>query len=361
MPKYQEIAGWLERNIWEGRYLPGQKLPSEQALREKFQVSRQTVRKALEVLEQEGLVYGRQGSGTYVSDLEEEEKGKSRQIAVVTTYVDNYIFPRIIQGIEGVLSREGFQVQIAFTNNRIQKEEEILKTLLDQDLRGLIVEAAKSALPNPNLPLYRKLLERGTRILFLNSGYPELDCPVAALDDREAGRCAARFLLEMGHRELGGLLKSDDGQGLLRYQGFITELREAGIRTEDDRFVWYDTGDIGRFDRMEQRILERLAGCSAVFCYNDSAAVEFMELLKKRGLRVPEDVSVISVDDTDLALYGDVGLTSVHHPKEELGKKAAEMMVSMLRKKGSGRDLPVPDCEFSVWLARRDSVRRLNK
>ena len=74
MPKYQEIAGWLERNIWEGRYLPGQKLPSEQALREKFQVSRQTVRKALEVLEQEGLVYGRQGSGTYVSDLEEEEK-----------------------------------------------------------------------------------------------------------------------------------------------------------------------------------------------------------------------------------------------------------------------------------------------
>ena len=245
--------------------------------------------------------------------------------------------------------------------NRIQKEEEILKTLLDQDLRGLIVEAAKSALPNPNLPLYRKLLERGTRILFLNSGYPELDCPVAALDDREAGRCAARFLLEMGHRELGGLLKSDDGQGLLRYQGFITELREAGIRTEDDRFVWYDTGDIGRFDRMEQRILERLAGCSAVFCYNDSAAVEFMELLKKRGLRVPEDVSVISVDDTDLALYGDVGLTSVHHPKEELGKKAAEMMVSMLRKKGSGRDMPVPDCEFSVWLARRDSVRRLNK
>ena len=330
MPKYQEIAGWLERNIWEGRYLPGQKLPSEQALREKFQVSRQTVRKALEVLEQEGLVYGRQGSGTYVSDLEEEEKGKSRQIAVVTTYVDNYIFPRIIQGIEGVLSREGFQVQIAFTNNRIQKEEEILKTLLDQDLRGLIVEAAKSALPNPNLPLYRKLLERGTRILFLNSGYPELDCPVAALDDREAGRCAARFLLEMGHRELGGLLKSDDGQGLLRYQGFITELREAGIRTEDDRFVWYDTGDIGRFDRMEQRILERLAGCSAVFCYNDSAAVELMELLGKNGIRVPEELAVIGFDDDQNTDYLNPALTTVHQPLEEFGRLAVDYVLAKM-------------------------------
>ena len=224
MPKYQEIAGWLERNIWEGRYLPGQKLPSEQALREKFQVSRQTVRKALEVLEQEGLVYGRQGSGTYVSDLEEEEKGKSRQIAVVTTYVDNYIFPRIIQGIEGVLSREGFQVQIAFTNNRIQKEEEILKTLLDQDLRGLIVEAAKSALPNPNLPLYRKLLERGTRILFLNSGYPELARPVffwkwdtgswAVCLNQMTGRgsCAIRALSQsFGRLESGRRMTASSG------------------------------------------------------------------------------------------------------------------------------------------------------
>ena len=205
MPKYQEIAGWLEQGICDGRYLSGQKLPSEQALREQFGVSRQTVRRALEVLEDEGLVYGRQGSGTFVADQEAEENAKSRQIAVVTTYVDNYIFPRIIQGVESVLSREGFQVQISFTNNRLQKEGEILENLMNQELRGLIIEATKSALPNPNIPLYRCLLEKGVQILFLNSGYPELDGPVVALDDVEAGRCAARFLLDMGHTELGGM------------------------------------------------------------------------------------------------------------------------------------------------------------
>ena len=361
MPKYQEIAGWLEQGICDGRYLSGQKLPSGQALREQFGVSRQTVRRALEVLEDEGLVYGRQGSGTFVADQEAEENAKSRQIAVVTTYVDNYIFPRIIQGVESVLSREGFQVQISFTNNRLQKEGEILENLMNQELRGLIIEATKSALPNPNIPLYRCLLEKGVQILFLNSGYPELDCPVVALDDVEAGRCAARFLLDMGHTELGGIFKSDDGQGRLRYQGFLSEIRSAGLQTEDDQFVWYDTGDIGSFARMERRFLERLADCTAVFCYNDSAAVELMELLGKNGIRVPEDLSIVSVDDTDLALYGDVGLTSVHHPKEELGKKAAEIMLSMLRRKGRQRSIPVAGYEFGVWLARRDSVRRLNK
>ena len=78
MPKYQEIAGWLEQGICDGRYLSGQKLPSEQALREQFGVSRQTVRRALEVLEDEGLVYGRQGSGPFVADQEAEENAKSR-------------------------------------------------------------------------------------------------------------------------------------------------------------------------------------------------------------------------------------------------------------------------------------------
>lgn len=358
MPKYQVIAEWLEQKIAEGSYRPGEKLPSEQELRDQFDVSRQTVRRALEVLEEQGLTYGQQGKGTFVTDPALEEQNKSRQIAVVTTYVDNYIFPRIIQGIEQILSAEGFQVQIAFTNNRIQKEKEILEQMLSQNLRGLIIEATKSALPNPNLPLYRKLMEKGVQVLFLNSGYCELPCPVAALNDTEGGRCAARYLLEMGHREIGGLLKSDDGQGLRRYQGFLSELQAAGVSMDDNRFVWYDTGDIGHFDWMERRILERFSGCSAVFCYNDAAAVELMELLKKNGMRIPEDISVISVDDTDLAVYGDVGLTSVHHPKEKLGEKAAELLLAMIRRRGGRQAAEQKGYEFDVWLAKRESVRR---
>ena len=108
MPKYQRIAEWLQQKIADGTYGPGDKLPSEQELREQFDVSRQTVRSALAVLEEEGLIYGRQGSGSFVRDPAEEEAGKSRRIAVVTTYVDNYIFPKIIQGIEQVLSGSGF-------------------------------------------------------------------------------------------------------------------------------------------------------------------------------------------------------------------------------------------------------------
>ena len=354
MSKYKFLAEELRRKITESLYQPGNKLPSEQELQKQFEVSRQTVRNALELLEKQGFVRSRQGSGTYVVDREAEEQKKSRRIAVVTTYVDNYIFPRIIQGIESVLSKEGFQVQIAFTGNRIWKEEAILADLLEQDLRGIIIETTKSALPNPNLLLYRRLQEKGISILFINSHYPELDCPMVCLQDEEAGRLAAECLLANGHKKVGGLFKRDDGQGIRRYQGFLEALREGGVRPAEENILWFDTEDALDFESMEERIVKRLSVCTGIMCYNDSTAARVMELWKRRGISVPEDVSIVSVDNTDLAMLGDVGLTSVHHPKEKLGEKAAKQLISMIRNR-----LPGTSYEFEPYLVERNSVKRL--
>ena len=356
MAKYQMLAETLRQKITEGVYQPGNKLPSEYELQNHFQVSRQTVRNALELLEKQGFVRSRQGSGTYVADREAEEQKKSRRIAVVTTYVDNYIFPRIIQGIESVLSKEGFQVQIAFTGNRIWKEEAILADLLEQDLRGLIIETTKSALPNPNLHLYRRLQEKGIPILFINSRYPELDCPVVCLQDEQAGRLAAECLLANGHKKIGGFFKRDDGQGVRRYRGFLEALRDGGLRPAEEHILWFDTEDALDFDGMEEQIVKRLGACTGIMCYNDSTASHIMEIWKRRGISVPEDMSIVSVDDTDLAMLGDVGLTSVHHPKEKLGEKAAKQLISMIR-----NQLPGTSYEFEPYLAERNSVKDLTE
>ena len=79
-----------------------------------------------------------------------------------------------------------------------------------------------------------------------------------------------------------------------------------------------------------------------------------MEIWKRHGISVPGDVSVVSVDNTDLAVLGEVGLTSVHHPKEALGEKAAEMLLSMIR-------TGIPGCtyEFEARLVERDSVKKI--
>ena len=102
-PKYVELVNWIREQIDGKKFLPGQRMYSENRLKEMFHVSRQTIRHAIGILEEEGVLVRKRGSGTYVSDIRQENLENKTGIAVVTTYVDGYIFPKTIQGIEEVL------------------------------------------------------------------------------------------------------------------------------------------------------------------------------------------------------------------------------------------------------------------
>ena len=124
-PRYMEIVSWVNEQINEGKILPGQKLYSENELSSMFGLSRQTVRHAISVLEKAGVVTRRQGSGTYIGDRRKRSPQNNKRIALIMTYVDGYIFPRTIRSIENILFENGYSVQIAFTNNRIDRERGI--------------------------------------------------------------------------------------------------------------------------------------------------------------------------------------------------------------------------------------------
>ena len=163
------VVDWVQERIASGEFELGSKLYSENELSEKFNLSRQTVRHAIDVLEQKRLVTRVQGSGTFVSGTKEytDNKERTMNIGVISTYVDSYIFPNIIKGIEKILSLKGYMVQIAFTNNRIDRERVIIQNILEKNnIDGLIVEATKSALPNPNIIFYQELIDRKIPILF---------------------------------------------------------------------------------------------------------------------------------------------------------------------------------------------------
>ncbi len=355
MSKYQMIVEWVQQNIAEGKFLPGTKLPIESDLAEQFHVSRQTVRKALEVLEQCGDVKSRQGSGTFVLDKTRAREERSKRVALVTTYIDNYIFPKIIDGIERNLFAQGYQVQIYFTNNKGSREDAVLRDLLTLDLSGIIIETTKSALPNPNIHLYKKLMERNIPILFINSRYQELDIPMISLEDEKAGRDMVQYLVDKGHTDIGGIFKLDDGQGLRRYRGYVKALIANGLPVRAKQVTWVDTEDMINLDKIEEKIISRLDGCTAVACYNDQLAYSVVELFKKNQIQVPNDISVISVDNTELADMGDVGLTSIHHPKQKLGEKTAQILLEMMKYGSNGYTY-----EFHGEVVERESVKAIN-
>lgn len=353
-PKYQSVAESLRHDIANGMYQDGEALLTEAELKQKFGVSRQTVRQAIALLENDGLVLRRRGSGTYVHHGARKHSG-ALNVGVITTYITDYIFPSIVRGVESVLTAENCIMSLSATYNRTDHERLLLQRVLESQLDGLIVEGTKTALPNPNIALYEKLWERNIPFVFINGYYPQLPrCVSVVTDDVAGGRMAAAYLADRGFTRIGGMFKSDDMQGHLRYQGFINEMQDRGLLVRDETVCWFSTENKRRFlhDETSADFLSCLQnGLEAVVCYNDEIALELMEVLGEMQLSVPRDVSVMSFDNSAYAAVCYPKLTTLAHPKDAFGRLAAEKLLRMIAgKTETSAVLP--------WsLVERDSVR----
>ncbi len=334
-PKYCFVADTLRLEIANGQYSDSQMLPTEQQLCQRFQSSRQTVRRALSVLEEEKLITRRQGSGSRLRESSREEALSDRSIVVMSTYISDYIFPRLLQGMEGVLTAHGSAPLLYATQNQVATERKILQTLLiRKDLDGILVEGSKTALPNPNLDLYHKLLDQGVRLVFLNGSYPELSyIPSVLADDCGGGRLLVEYLHKKGHQHIGGIFKSDDRQGILRYAGFVQALRDLSLPMEDSQLFWYNTESRKSFhsDAFVDAVLESLRGCSALVCYNDEIALRVVTRLRRKGVAVPGEIAVVSFDNSQYSELAPVRITSLSHGEQNLGELAATLLLRTLQ------------------------------
>lgn len=332
-PKHMALYDWIKGRIEDGTFENGDKLISEHTLCEKFGISRQTVRHAIGRLEQEGLVERQRGSGTYIKTTGLQVNHKTMTVGVITTYLDDYIFPSIINGIEGVLTKNGYSISLGLTRNRVENERELLKSFLEKGLDGLIVEGTKSALPNPNLEIYKEFNQQGIPVIFINGYYAELSPNYVVVDDVLGGRMAVDHLINAGHKKITGIFKYDDMQGHKRYQGFQEGIYSAGITICEENLMWFATDDSKIFDDNHQaETLEKLKEVTGIVCYNDEIATKLIKLLESNSMNVPGDLSIISFDDSNLAVMSNIGLTTVAHPGKTLGKSSAQELLKIIKK-----------------------------
>ena len=334
--KYMLLADQLREELYSQDRKGGYKLPTESDLTRRFHVSRQTVRRALQVLSEEGIVESRQGSGTYATGKNRD--AASRQVAVITSFLDDYIFPSILHDAQSVFAGHGYSTVVFATENQVSREREILLALLERPVAGILVEGSKTALPSPNSDLYQRLRQAGVPLVFLHAAYAELSgIPCISDDNYGGGYKLARYLIDKGHRRIGGIFKSDDAQGPQRYHGSVSAIRDRGLPISDRAFCWYDTQD--RLEMMEKQdslllrrfLTERLSDVTAVICYNDEVAFHLIQELLRMGKQVPGDVAVVSFDNSYYSQIGPVHITSLWHRQSRMGRAAAEELIRILR------------------------------
>ena len=332
-PKYQTVADALRSGIQADKYQ--KTLPTEQALCAQFQVSRQTVRQALSLLEAEGLIDRRQGSGSHLRRQKESAPPARRSIAVVTTYISDYIFPSILREIEAVCSENNSAPLLFATQNQFSNERRILQTLLEMEhLDGVLIEGTKTGLPNPNIKLCQKLMEKGIPLVFMHGNSSLLPEMPFVLDDNAAGgKMLVEYLYRKGHRRIAGIFKYDDLQGRQRFAGYLNGLQEFDLAPEDGNILWYSTDVKDHFlakGVSDSRMDGILTSCSAIVCYNDEIASRVVSYLTDKGRSIPGDIAVVSFDNSPYSEMSTPRITSLSHGSENVGRLAAEILFRRL-------------------------------
>jgi len=329
--KHVVIFEEMKKKIFTEDIKPGDKLPSENELADKYKVSRQTVRKAIANLEAAGYVYAEHGRGTFCSEMLAHTKS-SKNVAVVTTYLSDYIFPHIIKGIDEVMEKYGYSIMLKNTNNSRTGEAKCLEELLMKDIEGLIIEPSKSHIYCNHTSYFKKLDEFGIPYVFIQGKYNQMaDKPHVLMDDEKGGYMITKYMISKGHRNIIGVFKSDDSQGQYRHKGYVRALTEAGIVYDPDNIIWFYTEDRKShpYNGIKQLVNDGRV-FDGIVCYNDQTAMMVIRALNECELKVPRDISVTGYDNSQRGNQVGLQLTTIVHPQEKFGAMAAEMLMKMI-------------------------------
>lgn len=361
--KYSKIIEVVKSRILDGTYTPHKKIGSESMFMKEFGVSRHTVRIAIGDLVKDGWLYRSQGSGTYCADrtIEKLTVNSPKNIAIITTYISDYIFPLIIRGAEPYLAQKGYQVSLYSTNNNVETEKKVLESILSLGVDAAIIEPTKSARSNPNINYYFSLERANIPYVMINAFYDELDPLCLILDDEKGGYLQTEHLIKQGHTDILGFFKTDDRQGAKRKKGYIKAHRAHQLPISPDNIIDYDSEEKKDKPKAElERILkDSTRKPTGLVAYNDQLVVDLLDVLRSHELSVPDDLSIVGFDDSNLATATEVKLTTIQHPKLEMGERAAEMIIQLIENQRLPQPEPIESIIYEPKLIERQSTKEV--
>lgn len=263
--------------------------------------------------------------------------GRSRTIGLLTPWVNRWYFSNVIEGAERRLRQAGYDALLySFAVSEQGRSPRVDPEVLRRRVDGILVVG---------LPLevseVRALEVLDLPIVFVGTGHG--DHPVVGIDDEALAVAATRYLLGLGHRTIGHITGTPDDlrhwtPPVERRRGWYRALSDAGVTVAP---TWEEFGffDIAGGTASTHRLLDRHPEVTALFVASDEMAMGALLAARERGLRVPEDLSLVGVDGHEISEL--VGLTTMSQPVVRQGTEAAAMVLELIGEAGSAvSDVP---------------------
>lgn len=338
-----QLHNQLRHLILSGRWVSGSRIPSENELTSHLNISRSTVRLALQQAEIEGLIERAAGRGTFVAPIISKDI-RRRLIAFLTCSFDAENHLLMLNGAEQEGRARGYQ--IVFSNAQNQEEEfEILQRLKEEGIAGVLLwaNARASKALEPNVIRYQQVK---VPIVLMDRTIYGLDCDCVTSDNYGGTRALMRHLVDLGHQHI--VFLSHYEMEILpvaeRYRAYCDVLAETGLSAAEPWIIGEPGIEVSAsyalqsslnyknpvLQQIRNTMLNAQPRPTAIFAVNDYLAVLASRAMKQLELQVPDMVSIAGFDDTDLAAHLEVPLTTVAQDAFTIGKRAAHRLIDRI-------------------------------
>jgi LacI family transcriptional regulator len=309
-------------------------------------VKEETRKKILEIMDQYNYIPNNSARNL--------KRNTSNNIGVLVKGIHNPFFSKMIKSIEEEIDKEGYSMILHYNENNSNDIDAAVELIKEKKLKGLICLGGdfenldKQELVNLKTPIVLAstyVIEKANKALFSS----------VIIENEKAAFKAVDYIANLGHEKIGIITTGEEDRtiGKLRFEGYKSALKKNNLEY-NEKFV-----EIGEYTfesgyQAMDRLLDKNLDLSAVFVTTDIMAIGASKAILSRGLKIPEDISVVGFDGIDYSLYFHPSLTTVVQPVEEMGKKSIDVLFDLLKNKKNHQHIVL-----ETELQERESCKKL--
>jgi LacI family transcriptional regulator len=279
----------------------------------------------------------------------------TKTIGVIIPNILNSFFAKVFKGIEKVADEKGYKVITCISNESLEKEIGVMEMLSNGTIDGFILSISQEAQKLLQFDHFKSIISEGTPIVIFDRITDEVNCDKVVVDDIDSAINATQHLVKTGSKKIALFSAINNlSVGKLRVEGYKKALEGAGIKLDEKIIILSETEE--DFDLKTNDFLDKNK-VDAIFAVDEHASVMAMKMAVKKGLKIPEEISIIGFADGVWSRRMTPSLSTVSQHGPEIGAEATKLLIERLENKEENYGYKTS--VIKTELRQRDSTKKL--
>ncbi|MFD1017366.1 MULTISPECIES: LacI family DNA-binding transcriptional regulator [Winogradskyella] len=288
---------------------------------------------------------------------------RTNTIGIIIPEIVHHFFSKVISGVELVANKRGYNVIVGLSNESFSKEVINMEMLANGSIDGFVLSMSKETLKLQDYHHFNETMTQGMPIVMFDRVVSDVNCDKVIVDDFNGAKKAVRKLIDNGCQSIA-LITTEDyvSVGKLRTQGYLEALEEHGIIPKAELILKIDESldyeaHMEALESEIEHLFKSNPNLDGVFAVNEIYALLAMKIARRLGHDVPNDVQVIGFTDGVLSKHATPSLTTVSQHAQQMGEKAAELLIDKLEKEFNSADEVFQTVVITTDLVERESTK----